>query len=82
MGIADNGEGASRGDQKKSSKIELRRIILGVIVSILSLAAVIYFTDLGQLINALRLADYRLIGYAVITTLIWLFIRTAFWSTL
>lgn len=82
MGIADNGEGASRGDQKKSSKIELRRIILGVIVSILSLAAVIYFTDLDQLINALRLADYRLIGYAVITTLIWLLIRTAFWRTL
>ena len=82
MGIADNGESASRGDQKNSSKIELRRIILGVIVSILSLAAVLYFADLGQLINALRLADYRLIGYAVITTLIWLFIRTAFWRTL
>ncbi len=82
MGIADNGESGSRGNENNSSKIELRRIILGVIVSILSLAAVLYFTDFNQLINALRLADYRLIGYAVITTFIWLFIRTAFWRTL
>jgi len=82
MGIADNGESASRGNENNSSKIGLRRIILGVIVSILSLAAVLYFTDLNQLISALRLADYRLIGYAVITTFIWLFIRTAFWRTL
>lgn len=82
MGIADSGDSTSGGDQQISSKLELRRIILGVIVSILSIAVVLYFADLRQLINALRLADYRLIGYAVITTLIWLFIRTALWRTL
>ncbi len=82
MGIADSGDSTSGGDQQISSKLELRRIALGVIVSILSIAVVLYFADLRLLINALRLADYRLIGYAVITTLIWLFIRTALWRTL
>ena len=66
----------------RSKSGDLRRIIPGVIISIVSLAIVLYFADLGELWDALVLADSRLILLAVLLILLWLMVRGLFWRTL
>ncbi len=67
---------------KQNKGGDWRRILPGVIISILSLAVVFYFADLGELRDALVLADGRLILLAVLLILLWLAVRGLFWRTL
>ena len=43
---------------------------------------VFYIADLDRFVDALRLADYRLIAVAVLTTVLWLLVRAQAWHTL
>jgi len=59
-----------------------KRILPGLVISIVSLAVVFYIADLGRFFDALRLADYRLVGVSVLTTVLWLLVRSQAWRTL
>lgn len=54
----------------------------GLAVSLICLAVLLYIVDIRKLVDALRLADYRLVALAVIATLIWLSVRGIVWRTL
>lgn len=51
-------------------------------MSAISLAVVFYFADIGQMLKALRLADYRIVAAAFLVSLVWLLVRAMFWRTL
>jgi uncharacterized protein (TIRG00374 family) len=59
-----------------------RRIIPGLLISALSIIAILYLVDLDRLLDALRLADYRFVALTFLITLVWLLVRTIFWRTL
>lgn len=59
-----------------------RRIIPGLVISLISLLIVFYFADLRELREAIVLADGRLILLALLLILTWLFVRGLFWRTL
>jgi uncharacterized protein (TIRG00374 family) len=64
------------------SRQDWRKIIPGVLISLLSLAAIFYLVDLRRLIDSLRLADYRFISLLFFTTLFWIIVRSIVWRTL
>lgn len=64
------------------SRQDWRKIAPGVIISILSLAAIFYLVDLGSLYDALRLADFRFVFLLVVTSLLWIILRSIVWRTL
>jgi hypothetical protein len=59
-----------------------RRIAPGVIVSLLALAAVLYFADFRQMLQALRLANYWLVLLGLLISITWLVVRGFVWRTL
>ncbi len=61
---------------------DLRRVLIGVLISLLSIAAVLYFVDLAALWQALRLADYRYLPPAIAVFLVSLVARAVAWRTL
>ncbi|MEN9563398.1 MAG: hypothetical protein RIR73_1642 [Chloroflexota bacterium] len=64
------------------SKNNLKRILPGVLVSIALIAAILYFVDIETTLNALRNANYGLIGIAAIFSFVWLAVRAIVWRTL
>lgn len=61
---------------------EWRRIVPGLLVSVICLAVVFYFVDLHKLGESLRLADYRLIAIAMLFSFAWLGVRGLVWRSL
>jgi hypothetical protein len=59
-----------------------RKVIPGILISLLALAAIFYLVDLEQLLASLRLADPRFIILLFATTLLWIFLRSVVWRTL
>ncbi len=57
-------------------------MIPGLGISLLSLVVIFYFADLTTVVQALQLADYRLVGASAMITLSWLVIRAQVWRTL
>ena len=66
----------------KSSNRDWKRIVPGLIISIISLAVVLYLAKPGQLYQALRLANYRLVVLALVGGLAWLGVRAIAWRVL
>ena len=54
----------------------------GAIVSILLIAAILYFVDLGAMVEAMRTANYGLLAIAFSIGFLWLAVRTIVWRTL
>jgi hypothetical protein len=65
-----------------SERHDWRRIAPGLIVSLLALAAVLYFADFQRLLQALRLANYWLVMVGILISLSWLAVRAIVWRTL
>lgn len=59
-----------------------KRILPGLVVSLIALAVVFYFADFQQVLKAIQLADYRLVILVSLFTLGWLTVRGIFWRTL
>ncbi len=59
-----------------------KRALPGLIISVLCLALVFYLADLRRLVNALSLADYRLVAVCAGFSLLWLIVRGVVWRTL
>lgn len=64
------------------SRRDWRRIVPGIIISVLSLVVIFYLVDLKRLLDALRLADFRYIFLLFVITLIWIVVRSIVWRTL
>lgn len=54
----------------------------GVIISVVAIAAILYFVDLKRLAEAIRSANYWLLAVSVVMGIIWLLIRTVTWRTI
>ncbi len=61
---------------------DLKRWLPGTIVSIVLIAAILYFVDIPKVIAAIRSADYRILGVVAVTSFGWLFVRAIVWRTL
>jgi uncharacterized protein (TIRG00374 family) len=61
---------------------ERRKLLIGVVVSLVCLAIVLWFADLGQLIRAVQMANYGIVSLAFLVSFIWLLARGMVWRTL
>lgn len=61
---------------------EWRSILLGLMISALSLVVIFYFADLGESIEALRKADRRFLLGALGFSILWLVVRGFAWRSL
>jgi uncharacterized protein (TIRG00374 family) len=59
-----------------------KRWLPGALVSILLIAAILYFVDVRATWNAIRNANYRLLFGSVVLSFVWMFIRAKVWQTL
>jgi uncharacterized protein (TIRG00374 family) len=59
-----------------------QRLLPGLVISLVSLAVVFYFADLRGFLQALRLADYRLVVLCIFLTIFWLVVRGLAWRAL
>lgn len=61
---------------------DAKRWLPGAVVSVLLIAAILYFVDIPKVIAAIRSADYRILAVAAVLSLSWMFIRAMVWYTL
>lgn len=61
---------------------DIKRWLPGAIISILLIAAILYFVDLGAMLDAIRTANYGLLMIAFAIGFLWLAVRTMVWRTL
>jgi glycosyltransferase 2 family protein len=59
-----------------------RRWLPGIMISLIAIAAIIYFVDLQRFMDAIRSANYWLLLLTLIGTMIWLVVRGIVWRTL
>lgn len=75
-------EQTSKGEMAGASRQNLRRLLPGLLVSAVALAIVLYLAKPHRLIDALRMADYRLVIAGGLITLLWMAVRGMAWRTL
>src|SRR5512140_1343231 len=61
---------------------DARRWLPGAVISVLLIAAILYFVDIPKVIAAIRAADYRYLGVAAVLSFGWMFVRGFVWRTL
>ncbi|HKY56385.1 MAG TPA: lysylphosphatidylglycerol synthase transmembrane domain-containing protein [Anaerolineales bacterium] len=61
---------------------DAKRLLPGAIVSILLIAAILYFVDLRAMVAAIRNANYGLLAIAIVIGFLWLWVRAIVWRTL
>jgi len=59
-----------------------KRWLPGALISVLLIAGILYFVDLPRVALAVRSADYRFLGVALVFSFGWLFVRAVVWRTL
>lgn len=60
----------------------IKRILPGVVISILLIAVILYFVDIKTTWEALKKANYILIGISFVLAFVWLAVRAVVWRTL
>lgn len=61
---------------------DIRKLLPGILISLISLVVIFALVDVRELIQAIRLADARYIALMFFFTLVWLSVRTALWRCL
>jgi uncharacterized protein (TIRG00374 family) len=61
---------------------DIKRWLPGAIISILLIAAILYFVDLRAMLDAIRHANYGLLAIALTIGFLWMVIRAVVWRTL
>ena len=61
---------------------DAKRWLPGAIISIAFIAVFLYFVDLGEMVKAIRNANYAMLGIALAIGFIWMGIRAQVWRTL
>jgi uncharacterized protein (TIRG00374 family) len=74
--------GDAMGDEMVPSRQDWRRLLPGLLISAVSLVIVLYLARPNRLVDALRIADYRLAIGGGLFTLLWLLVRGMGWRTL
>jgi len=59
-----------------------KRWLPGAIISIGLIAAILYFVDLGEMVNAMRTANYGLLAISFVIGFVWLAVRAYVWRIL
>src|SRR5512138_1166346 len=59
-----------------------RRWLPGALVSIILIAAILYFVDIPKVVAAIRSADYRILAVATVLAFAWMYMRAVVWRTL
>ena len=61
---------------------DAKRWLPGALISILLIAAILYFVDLGAMMDAIRNANYGLLAIALVIGFIWMAARAVVWRVL
>ena len=61
---------------------DIKRWLPGAVISLLLIAAILYFVDLGAMLDAIRNANYTLLAIAVLIGFLWIAVRAIVWRTL
>ena len=61
---------------------DIKRWLPGALISLVLIAAILYFVDLDKMLNAVRNANYVLLGIATIIGFLWMAVRAIVWRTL
>ena len=61
---------------------DAKRWLPGALISILLIAAILYFVDLGAMVDAIRTANYGLLAIALVIGFIWMAARAVVWRVL
>ena len=61
---------------------DAKRWLPGALISILLIAAILYFVDLSAMVDAIRNANYGLLAIALVIGFIWMGMRAIVWRTL
>ncbi|HEX5809838.1 MAG TPA: lysylphosphatidylglycerol synthase transmembrane domain-containing protein [Anaerolineales bacterium] len=61
---------------------DAKRWLPGAVISLLLIAAILYFVDLGAMLDAIRNANYALLAIAIATGFVWMAVRAVVWRTL
>ena len=61
---------------------DAKRWLPGAVISILLIAAILYFVDLRAMVDAVRRANYPLLLFTFALGFVWLFVRAIVWRTL
>lgn len=61
---------------------DIKRWLPGALVSLVLIAVILYFVDLGAMLDAIRTADYTLLGIGTALGFVWMAIRAMVWRTL
>ncbi|HSL27747.1 MAG TPA: lysylphosphatidylglycerol synthase transmembrane domain-containing protein [Anaerolineales bacterium] len=61
---------------------DIKRWLPGAVISLLLIAAILYFVDLGAMMDAIRNANYALLGVALAIGFLWMAVRAQVWRTL
>jgi glycosyltransferase 2 family protein len=61
---------------------DIKRLIPGALISIVLIAAIIYFVDFQTMWTAIRNANYRVLAVSAGLSLLWMIIRAKVWQTL
>lgn len=64
------------------SRNTIKRILPGILVSIVLIAVILYFVDIKTTLTAMRNANYGLIAIAASLSFVWLAVRAIVWRTL
>ncbi len=61
---------------------DAKRWLPGAMISVGLIAAILYFVDLGEMVHAIRTANYLMLGIALVIGFLWMGIRAQVWRTL
>src|SRR5512143_2363757 len=61
---------------------DVKRWLPGALVSLVLVAAILYFVDLRAMVNAIRHANYILLGIGILIGFVWMAVRAIVWRTL
>lgn len=61
---------------------DIKRWLPGALVSLVFIAVILYVVDLGAMVDAMRGANYTLLGIGILLGFVWIAIRAIVWRTL
>ena len=61
---------------------DIKRLIPGTLISVVLIAAILYFVDFQTMWTSIRNANYRILAGSVVLSFLWMFARAKVWLTL
>ncbi|MGE5776083.1 MAG: lysylphosphatidylglycerol synthase domain-containing protein, partial [Chloroflexota bacterium] len=61
---------------------DIKRWLPGALVSLVFIVVILYVVDLGAMVDAMRGANYTLLGIGILLGFVWIAIRAMVWRTL